>query len=189
METSNLNMETLYYRLTEDYKNTLLYPVNVYYKNSIKELVSKNNTLQDSVQQGFYLNGSFYTSEDYPTKKYLFNPLHESLTEEFLSLKSFVEDLNNQIEELGAFLYSQYSEFRDWAKESKDIRQAFRDYFPDLLYNLYLNSSKELSRAGTLGSHPVIGLLPKDRVRTSHITLSTKFQEIIDTLTGFTILL
>ena len=91
METSNPNMETLYYRLIEDYKNTLLYPVNVYYKNSIKELVHKNNTLQDSVQQGFYLNGSFYTSEDYPTKKYLFNPLHESLTEEFLSLKSFVE--------------------------------------------------------------------------------------------------
>ena len=64
-------METLYYRLIEDYKNTLLYPVNVYYKNSIKELVSKNNTLQDSVQQGFYLDGSFYTSEDYPKKKYL----------------------------------------------------------------------------------------------------------------------
>ena len=68
METLNPNMETLYYRLIEDYKNTLLYPVNVYYKNSIKELVSKNNTLQNSVQQGFYLDGSFYTSEDYPTK-------------------------------------------------------------------------------------------------------------------------
>ena len=189
METSNLNMETLYYRLIEDYKNTLLYPVNVYYKNSIKELVSKNNTLQDSVQQGFYLDGSFYTSEDYPTKKYLFNPLHESLIKDFLSLKSFVEDLNNQIEELGAFLYSQYSEFRDWAKESKDVRQALRDCFPDLLYNLYLNSSEKLIRTGILGSHPVIGLLPKDRVRTSHITLSNKFQETIDTLTGFTILL
>lgn len=187
METLNLNMETLYYRLIEDYKNTLLYPVNVYYKNSIKELVHKNNTLQDSVQQGFYLDGSFYTSEDYPTKKYLFNPLHESLIEDFSSLKSFVEDLNNQIEELGAFLYSQYSEFRDWAKESKDARQALRDCFPDLLYNLYLNSSKEL--AGILGSHSVIGLLPKNRVRTSHITLSNKFQETIDTLTGFTILL
>lgn len=187
METSNPNMETLYYRLVEDYKNTLLYPVNVYYKKSIKELVSKNNTLQDSVQQGFYLDGSFYTSEDYPTKKYLFNPLHESLIEDFLSLKSFVEDLNDQIEELGAFLYSQYSEFKDWAKESKDVHQALRDCFPDLLYNLYLNSSKEL--AGILGSHPVIGLLPKDRVRTSHITLSNKFQETIDTLTGFTILL
>ena len=187
METSNLNMETLYYRLVEDYKNTLLYPVNVYYKNSIKELVHKNNTLQDSVQQGFYLNGSFYTGEEYPTKKYLFNPLHESLTEEFLSLKSFVEDLNDQIEELGTFLYSQYSEFRDWAKESKDARQALRDCFPDLLYNLYLNSSKEL--AGILGSHNVIGLLPKNRVRTSHITLSNKFQETIDTLTGFTILI
>lgn len=187
METSNLNMETLYYRLIEDYKNTLLYPVNVYYKKSIKELVHKNNTLQDSVQQGFYLDGSFYTSEDYPTKKYLFNPLHESLTEEFLSLKSFVEDLNNQIEELGAFLYSQYLEFKDWAKESKDARQALRDYFPDLLYNLYLNSSKELARI--LGSHNVIGLLPKNRVRTSYITLSNNFQETIDTLTGFTILL
>ena len=187
METSNLNMETLYYRLIEDYKNTLLYPVNAYYKNSIKELVSKNNTLQNSVQQGFYLDGSFYTSEDYPTKKYLFNPLHESLTEDFLSLKSFVEDLNDQIEELGAYLYSQYSEFKEWAKESKDVRQAFRDYFPDLLYNLYLNSSKEL--IGILGSHNVIGLLPKNRVRTSHITLSTKFQETIDTLTGFTILI
>lgn len=180
-------METLYYRLIEDYKNTLLYPVNVYYKKSIKELVHKNNTLQDSVQQGFYLDGSFYTSEDYPTKKYLFNPLHESLTEEFLSLKSFVEDLNNQVEELGAFLYSQYSEFKDWAIESKDVRQALRDCFPDLLYNLYLNSSKEL--AGILGSHNVIGLLPKNRVRTSHITLSNNFQETIDTLTGLTILL
>ena len=180
-------METLYYRLIEDYKNTLLYPVNVYYKNSIKELVSKNNTLQDSVQQGFYLDGSFYTNKDYSTKKYLFNPLHESLIEEFLSVKSFVEDLNDQIEELGAFLYSQYSEFKEWAKESKDARQAFRDYFPDLLYNLYLNSSKELIRI--LGSHNVIGLLPKNRVRTSHITLSNKFQETIDTLTGFTILL
>ena len=189
METSNPNMETLYYRLIEDYKNTLLYPVNVYYKNSIKELVHKNNTLQDSVQQGFYLNGSFYTSEDYPTKKYLFNPLHESLTEEFLSLKSFVEDLTDQIEELGAYLYSQYSEFRDWAKESTEAHQAFRDYFPDLLYNLYLNSFKELIRAGILGPHAVIRLLPKDRVRTSHITLSNKFQETIDTLTGFTILL
>ena len=189
METSNLNMETLYYRLIEDYKNTLLYPVNVYYKNSIKELVSKNNTLQNSVQQGFYLDGSFYTSEDYPTKKYLFNPLHESLTEDFLSLKSFVEDLNDQIEELGAYLYSQYSEFKDWAKESKDARQAFRDYFPDLLYNLYLNSSKELMGTEILGSHPVIGLLPKDRVRTSHITLNNKFQETVDTLTGLTILL
>lgn len=187
METSNLNMETLYYRLVEDYKNTLLYPVNVYYKNSIKELVHKNNTLQDSVQQGFYLDGSFYTSEDYPTKKYLFNPLHESLIEDFSSLKSFVEDLNNQVEELGAFLYSQYSEFRDWAKESKDTRQALRDCFPDLLYNLYLNSSKEL--VGILGSHNVIGLLPKNRVRTSHITLSNNFQETIDTLTGLTILL
>ena len=180
-------METLYYRLVEDYKNTLLYPVNVYYKNSIKELVHKNNTLQDSVQQGFYLDGSFYTSEDYPTKKYLFNPLHESLIEDFSSLKSFVEDLNNQVEELGAFLYSQYSEFRDWAKESKDTRQALRDCFPDLLYNLYLNSSKEL--VGILGSHNVIGLLPKNRVRTSHITLSNNFQETIDTLTGLTILL
>ena len=189
METSNPNMETLYYRLIEDYKNTLLYPVNVYYKNSIKELVNKNNTLQDSVQQGFYLDGSFYTSEDYPTKKYLFNPLHESLIEEFLSVKSFVEDLNDQIEELGAFLYSQYFEFKDWATESKEVHQAFRDYFPDLLYNLYLNSSKELMGTGILGSHPVIGLLPKDRVRTSHITLSTKLQETIDTLTGFTILL
>ena len=189
METSNLNMETLYYRLVEDYKNTLLYPVKVYYKNSIKELVHKNNTLQDSVQQGFYLDGSFYTSEAYPTKKYLFNPLHESLIEDFSSLKSFVEDLNNQIEELGAFLYSQYSEFRDWAKESKDAHQALRDCFPDLLYNLYLNSSKELTGTGILGSHPVIGLLPKDRVRTSHITLSNKFQETIDTLTGLTILL
>ena len=189
METSNPNMETLYYRLIEDYKNTLLYPVNVYYKNSIKELVSKNNTLQDSVQQGFYLDGSFYTGEDYPKKKYLFNPLHESLTEEFLSLKSFVEDLNNQIEELGAFLYSQYSEFKDWAKESKEAYQAFRDYFPDLLYNLYLNSFKELVRSRILSSNAVIRLLPKDRVRTSHITLSTKFQETIDTLTGFTILL
>lgn len=187
METSNLNMETLYYRLIEDYKNTLLYPVNVYYKKSIKELVHKNNTLQDSVQQGFYLDGSFYTSEDYPTKKYLFNPLHESLTEDFSSLKSFVEDLNNQVEELGAFLYSQYSEFKDWAIESKDVRQALRDCFPDLLYNLYLNSSKEL--AGILGSHNVIGLLPKNRVRTSHITLSNNFQETIDTLTGLTILL
>ena len=180
METSNPNMETLYYRLIEDYKNTLLYPVNVYYKNSIKELVSKNNTLQDSVQQGFYLDGSFYTSEDYPKKKYLFNPLHESLTEEFLSLKSFVEDLNDQIEELGAYLYSQYSEFRDWAKESKEAYQALRDYFPDLLYNLYRNSFKELI---------FIRLLPKNRVRTSPITLSNKFQETIDTLTGFTILL
>ena len=187
METSNLNMETLYYRLIEDYKNTLLYPVNVYYKKSIKELVHKNNTLQGSVQQGFYLDGSFYTSEYYLTKKYLFNPLHESLTEEFISLKSFVEDLNDQIEELGAFLYSQYSEFKDWAKESKDVRQALRDCFPDLLYNLYLNSSKELT--GILGSHNVIGLLPKNRVRTSHITLSNKFQKTIDTLTGFTILL
>lgn len=189
METSNLNMETLYYRLVEDYKNTLLYPVNVYYKNSIKELVHKNNTLQDSVQQGFYLDGSFYTSEDYPTKKYLFNPLHESLTEDFLSLKSFVEDLNDQIEELGAFLYSQYSEFRDWAKESKDDRQALRDCFPDLLYNLYLNSSEKLIKTGILGSHSIIGLLPKNRVRTSHITLNNKFQETIDTLTGLTILL
>ena len=182
-------METLYYRLIEDYKNTLLYPVNVYYKKSIKELVHKNNTLQDSVQQGFYLDGSFYTSEDYPTKKYLFNPLHELLTEEFLSLKSFVEDLNDQIEELGAFLYSQYSEFRDWAKESKDARQAFRDYFPDLLYNLYLKSSEKLTRTGILGFNAVIKVLPKNRVRTSHITLSNKFQETIDTLTGFTILL
>lgn len=189
METSNPNMETLYYRLIEDYKNTLLYPVNVYYKNSIKELVSKNNTLQDSVQQGFYLDGSFYTSENYTTKKYLFNPLHESLTEGFLSLKSFVEDLNNQIEELGTFLYSQYSEFKDWAKESKETYQAFRDYFPDLLYNLYLNSSEKLTRTGILGFHAVIRLLPRDRVRTSHITLSNKFQETIDTLTGFTILL
>lgn len=189
METLNLNMETLYYRLIEDYKNTLLYPVNVYYKKSIKELVHKNNTLQDSVQQGFYLDGSFYTSEDYPTKKYLFNPLHESLIEDFLSLKSFVEDLNDQIEELGAFLYSQFSEFKDWARESKDAYQAFRDYFPDLLYNLYLKSFEKLPRAETLGLHPVIGLLPKNRVRTSHITLSNKFQEIIDTLTGFTILL
>ena len=119
----------------------------------------------------------------------MFNPLHESLTEEFLSIKSFVEDLNDQIEELGAFLYSQYSEFRDWAKESKDARQAFRDYFPDLLYNLYLNSSEKLTKTGILGSHPVIGLLPKNRVRTSHITLSNKFQETIDTLTGLTILL
>ena len=182
-------METLYYRLIEDYKSTLLYPVNMYYKNSIKELVSKNNTLQDSIQQGFYLNGSFYTSEDYPTKKYLFNPLHESLTEEFLSLKSFVEDLNDQIEELGAFSYSQYSNFRDWAIDSKDAYQAFRDYFPDLLYNLYLNSFKELIRERFLGPNAVIRLLPKDRVRTSHITLSNKFQETIDTLTGFTILL
>ena len=189
METLNPNTETLYYRLIEDYKNTLLYPVNVYYKNSIKELVSKNNTLQNSVQQGFYLNGSFYTSENYPTKKYLFNPLHESLTEDFLSLKSFVENLNDQIEELGAYLYSQYSEFKDWAKESKDACQAFRDYFPDLLYNLYLNSSKKLMGTRILGSHPVIGLLPKDRVRTSHITLTNKFQETIDTLTGLTILL
>lgn len=180
-------METLYYRLIEDYKNTLLYPVNVYYKKSIKELVSKNNTLQDSVQQGFYLDGSFYTSEDYSKKKYLFDPLHESLIEDFLSLKSFVEDLNDQIEELGAFLYSQYSEFKDWVKESKDVRQALRDCFPDLLYNLYLNSSKEFKYR--LGSHNVIGLLPKNRVRTSHITLSNKFQETIDTLTGFTILL
>lgn len=182
-------METLYYRLIEEYKKTLLYPVNVYYKNSIKELVSKNNTLQDSVQQGFYLDGSFYTGEDYPKKKYLFNPLHESLTEEFLSLKSFVEDLNNQIEELGAFLYSQYSEFKDWAKESKEAYQAFRDYFPDLLYSLYLNSFKELVRSRVLSSNAIIRLLPKDRVRTSHITLSTKFQETIDTLTGFTMLL
>ena len=189
METLNPNTETLYYRLIEDYKNTLLYPVNVYYKKSIKELVHKNNTLQDSNQQGFYLNGSFYTGEDYSTKKYLFNPLHESLIADFLSLKSFVEDLNDQIEELGAYLYSQYSEFRDWAKESKDARQAFRDYFPDLLYNLYLNSSKELMGTGILGSHPVIGLLPKNRVRTSHITLSNKFQETVDTLTGLTILL
>lgn len=182
-------METSYYRLIEDYKNTLLYPVNVYYKNSIKELVSKNNTLQDSAQQGFYLNGSFYTGEDFPTKKYLFNPLHESLTEEFLSLKSFVEDLTDQIEELGAFLYSQYSNFKDWAIDSKDAYQAFRDYFPDLLYNLYLNSFKELIRERILGTNTVIRLLPKDRVRTSHITLSDKFQKTIDTLTGFTILL
>ena len=180
-------METLYYRLIEDYKNTLLYPVNVYYKNSIKELVSKNNTLQDSIQQGFYLDGSFYTSEDYPKKKYLFNPLHESLTEEFLSLKSFVEDLNDQIEELGTFLYSQYSEFRDWAKESKEAYQAFRDYFPDLLYNLYRNSFN--FRARIIGPSAFIRFLPKDRVRAPHITLSNKFQETIDTLTGFTILL
>ena len=187
METSNPNMETLYYRLIEDYKNTLLYPVNVYYKNSIKELVNKNNTLQDSVQQGFYLDGSFYTSEDYPKKKYLFNPLHESLTEEFLSLKSFVEDLNDQIEELGTFLYSQYSEFRDWAKESKEAYQAFRDYFPDPLYNLYLNSFNFRERI--IKSTVFIKFLPKDRVRAPHITLSNKFQETIDTLTGFTILI
>ena len=189
METLNPNTETLYYRLIEDYKNTLLYPVNVYYKNSIKELVNKNNTLQDSVQQGFYLDGSFYTSENYATKKYLFNPLHESLIEEFLSLKSFVEDLNDQIEELGIFLYSQYSNFRDWAIDSKDVYQALRDYFPDLLFNLYFNSFKELVRAGILGPNTVIRFLPKNRVRTSHITLSNKFQETIDTLTGFTILL
>ena len=119
----------------------------------------------------------------------MFNPLHESLTEEFLSLKSFIEDLNDQIEELGIFLYSQYSNFRDWAIDSKDIYQALRDYFPDPLFNLYFNSFKELVRASILGPNTVIRFLPKNRVRTSHITLSNKFQETIDTLTGFTILL
>ena len=104
-------------------------------------------------------------------------------------IEALTKDLNDQIEELGTFLYSQYSEFRDWAKESKEAYQAFRDYFPDLLYNLYLKYFKELIRAKILGPNAYIRLLPKDRVRTSHITLSNKFQETIDTLTGFTILL